>query len=476
MKRTITPGKPLRGTVKLPGDKSISHRAALFAALANGESRFENYLVAGVTRAMLEALSSLGVRWHFEKNGRVADIHEVEKHKHPTLIVLGNGLGGLKAPAQSIHCGNSATTLRLLAGALAAAGIPAVLDGSPGLRRRPMRRIIEPLRQMGVAIGATDYRAPIVLQNSKVRYLADRVGVKEGSRSSQEFHLEAINYTLPVASAQVKTCLLLAGLSANGPTTLIEPGPSRDHSERMLKSMGALVTSSTQSTPSSGDQFITTLSPLLRMRPLLPLEMTIPGDISTAAFLIVAALITPNSKIKLESVGLNPTRIGLLDALKAMGANIEIAPRGELHGEPVGDLTVFSSQLSGIEISGPLVVRMIDEFPIFAVAASYAQGSSVVHDATELRHKESDRITALCEQLRILSVDVQEHRDGFTINGGTPPKGGEVDPQGDHRLGMSLTVAGLAAESTITLRNAEIVYESFPGFKETFASLGAIID
>ena len=370
---TVAPRRILKGSYSLPGDKSLSHRAALFAAMAERQSVVENFLVAGVTRAMLEALTALQVPWALDGT---------------TLTVTSPGLRAWKSPQQAIDCGNSATTLRLLAGALAAAGIPAVLDGSSGLRHRPMGRIVEPLQQMGVPIQATpEHTAPLCL---------------EARPTNQQLH--ALQYDLPVASAQVKSCLLLAALAANGETILREPGPSRDHTERMFASWGIPVHSS-QIQNGGQTLYQTQLTAPANLQ-LSPIHGVLPGDISSAAFLIVAALITPGSEVRLPNVGLNPTRTGLLDALWAMGAQIEITAETNRFGEPAGDLLIRSSQLTGTRISGPLVVRMIDEFPAFAVAAAYAKGTTVVTEAEELRHKESDRISALCNELRFLGVEV----------------------------------------------------------------------
>ena len=445
LRLTVKAGHPLRGDVgsssapTLPGDKSLSHRAALLAAMAEGESQVENFLVSGVTRAMLEGLTVLGVRWRLHGT---------------TLTVQGSGLQSQSAlPPVRLHCGNSATTLRLLAGALAAWGRSAVLDGSPGLRRRPMGRIIEPLHQMGVMIDSEQGCAPLTL------------GASPGP-------LHRMDYRLPVASAQLKSCLLLAALAADGITTLAEPGPSRDHTERMLRAMGVRVTSAT---PALDGWLLTSLEP---PRPLVlaPLNMQLPGDMSAAAFLIVAALITPGSEVTISGVGLNPTRTGLLDSLLEMGARIEILNQRQQAGEPVGDLSIQHGPLTGVRIGGDRVVRMIDEFPVFAVAAACARGSTIVADAQELRHKESDRITALGGELRQLGVDFRETADGFIVVGGGVLKGGLVDPHGDHRLAMSLAVAGLVAQSPVDIRQAEIINESFPGFENVLRALGASIE
>lgn len=441
----VSPGKALTGTASLPGDKSISHRAGLLAALAEGESRVENFLVSGVTRAMLDALTVLGVEWSLDED---------------VLSVAGKGLDGLRQESAGrgpvrIECGNSATTLRLLAGALAAAGIPVVLDGSPGLRRRPMRRIVEPLQKMRVPVESSSGCAPLTLHRNATP-------------------LKPLAYELPVASAQVKSCLLLAALAADGPTTLVEPGPSRDHTERMLQGMGANVVREklhTGEAEQNGEtKYRTKLTP--PHRDLQPLRMRLPGDFSSAAFLIVAALVTPGSEVILEGVGLNPTRTGLLDALAAMGAQIRVTAVGERHGEPVGDLQIRYSPLKAAQVSGDLVVRMIDEFPAFAVAAAYARGRTVVRDAEELRHKETDRISVICQQFRRIGVEAQEAAGGFCITGGRP-RGGQVDARGDHRLAMAFAVAGLASWSPVTVEGTEIISESFPGFAEVLQTLGA---
>ena len=450
MKLIVSPGSPLRGEAILPGDKSISHRTALLAALAEGPSRLRNFLDAGVTRPMLEALTALGVHWALESPAGQGPTLTGS----PTLTVQGRGWRGLRPPPAPIDCGNSATTLRLLAGALAGAGLPAVLDGSEGLRRRPMRRIVDPLQQMGAPITATQGHAPLNLDARPV-----------------ERPLAPLKYTLPVASAQVKTCLLLAALTASGPTCLREPGPSRDHTERLLASMGASIARKGPSAETGGFHEVG-LTPR-GTRPLAPLQLDIPGDFSSAAFILVAALIIPGSEVRLPAVGLNPTRTGLLEALKAMGADIRIANQTERHGEPVGDLTVRHSTLHGIYVSGDLVVRMIDEFPIFAIAAACAQGPTTVRQAVELRHKESDRIAALCGALRALGVKTDEADDGFTIHGGAPILGGDVDAQGDHRLAMALAVAGLAARQPVRVHGASVLAESFPRFPQTLRRLGA---
>lgn len=439
MKIKAYPSSALRGEVTsrqppaLPGDKSISHRAILLSALASGESRVGNLLIAGVTLPLLNALTALGIPWELTGS---------------TLSVVGRGLDGFSAPQEVLDCGNSGTSLRLLAGTLAAAGVPAVLDGTPGLRRRPMGRIVEPLQSMGVPISASaEGTAPL------------RLAARPHGTA-----LRPLDYTLPVASAQVKSCLLLAALAANGDSTLREPGPSRDHTERMLAGMGVSI--------KTGPGWVTLQPPTSN---LPPLNFDIPGDFSAAAFLIVAALITPDSDITLRGVGLNPTRTGLLEVLQAMQADIAVEYLHANHGEPVGDLRVRYSALQAVQVRGDTVVRMIDEFPIFAIAAAYAQGESVVSEAEELRYKESDRIAAMCQELGKIGVSAHETSNGFVITGGGV-RGGQVQSHGDHRLAMSLAVAGLAALEPVQVNDAEMSDESFPGFVETLQALGAHLE
>lgn len=436
---TVIPGSALNGDVTLSGDKSLSHRAVLFAALAEGETRIENFLVSGVTRVMLDALAAMGVVWQLEGS---------------LLRVQGCGLRGLQTPRLPLNCGNSATTIRLLAGLVAAAGIEAVLDGSEGLRRRPMDRICEPLARMGVDIDSDDGRAPL------------RIRARAAGRK-----LRPLDETLPVASAQVKSCLMLAALAADGPSRLREPGPSRDHTERMLGSMGLRVAN--KGWVSEVNAYETELHP--PDGALRPLHMRLPGDISSAAFLMVAGLITPDSSLRVRGVGLNPTRTGLVDVLQAMGGDVQVENLIDQGGEPAGDLLVRASPLRAAQVNGPLVVRMIDEFSVFGTAAAYAAGCSEVRDARELRYKESDRISTLCRELGALGVPAEELRDGFRIWGGQPA-GGRAAAHGDHRLAMAMAVAGLASRGPVQVAGAEIIDESFPGFFDTLRRFGAQIE
>ena len=385
---------------------------------------------------MLNALTQLGVVYRLD--GTV-------------LTIISPGISGWHAPAEPLDCGSSATTMRLLAGALAAAGIPAILDGTPGLRRRPMARIIDPLVLMGVPITASPTSsAPLLL----------------GKRPTGQ-PLQPLDYTLPVASAQVKSCLLLAGLASTGCMTLREPGPSRDHTERMLRVMGIQLESH-----QLDGEYLTVLNPPHSLE-LSPLRLDLPGDFSSAAFLIVAALITPRSKLTLKNVGLNPTRTGLLDALLTMGAEIDIHPTGEQGGEPAGDLVVTHSHLHSTCISGLMVVRMIDEFPAFAIAAAFASGRTVVQDAQELHLKEFDRIMAAVVELVKLGINARETQDGFIIEGGALPIAGCVESHADHRMAMALALVGLAGSGPVTVKGAGMIDQSFPEFPQILHNLGA---
>lgn len=420
--RLTAASAPLRGSVAVPGDKSLAHRVALFAALAAGDTEVGNYPDSGVTRAMRRALEALGVPSSLDGD------------------VLRLSGGRRFQPGVVAYCGNSGTTFRLLAGALAATGTSATLDGSDGLRRRPMDRIAEPLRLMGADVSTSDGRAPLVFRPAP---------------------LHGIDYALPVASAQVLSCLQLAALGADGVSTFRVPGPVRDHTTRMLRAMGARI---------DEDGCATRVHPLPPSASLRPLCGTLPGDISSSAFILVAAAIVPGSRITVENVGVNPTRTGILDVLAEMGAVVSVENVRETFGEPVGDITLESAPLRGIDIGGDMVVRSIDEFPAIAVAAAFADGTTVVKDAEELRYKESDRIAAIVAQLRALGTDVTETPDGFSVRGGTV-RGGTARANGDHRLAMSMALCGLRAAAPVTVQDAEILNESFPGFVSSLDSL-----
>ncbi len=423
--------KPLCGEFSPAGDKSLAHRAALFAALAEGESEISSFPDSGVTRAMLGALGALGVESSLDGG---------------VLRVKGTGTRRFPREGAVAQCGNSGTTMRLLAGALAMTGSAARLDGSAGLRRRPMSRILEPLAQMGAEASSAGGFAPL---DFKARDASKPLAPFDGS--------------IPVASAQVKSCLILAALAASGESVIREPGPSRDHTERMLSAMGADVAAAPDAAPCA-----VRVKPL--SRPLEPLHCRLAGDISSAAFILAAAAIVPGSRVTIRNCGINPGRTGILDCLSAMGADVSISGRTVSAGEPVGDITLRSGALKGMEIGGDLVVRTIDEFPALAVAAAFAEGETAVRGAEELRYKETDRIAAIVRSLRALGAEAEETPDGFRISGGTL-KGGTADAGGDHRLAMSMSLAGLRSPERVTVRNAEILSESFPGFESAVKSL-----
>ncbi len=424
------PARDLKGSLRPPGDKSITHRALLFASLAHGPSRLRGFLRSGVTQAMLDCLTALGV--------------EAEALGSDDLLVLGRDW---RSPAAPLDCRNSGATMRMLLGALAGRPLEATLQGSERLHRRPMGRVVEPLRLMGARIcGQGDGDQPPLQV-----------------RGTQ---LHGITYRLPVASAQVKTALLLAGLHAEGSTTLWEPAQSRDHTERMLQSLGVSL---------AQQNGRITLNPGHEHEPLPPFTLTIPGDFSSAAFTLAAGAVVPGARLEMLGVGVNPTRTGLLEAMEAMGAVVQVEGEHLEGGEPVANLKVRSGEMRAVEIGGAQVVRMIDEFPVFAVIATQAQGESVVRDAQELRLKESDRIAALVSELRKMGAAIEEHPDGFVVSGPTELQGAAVDSHGDHRLAMALTVAGLIARGETLIGGAECITESYPGFAETLVSLGASI-
>ncbi len=419
----VRPAAGLRGSASVPGDKSISHRAVLFGMLAQGPTRARRWLAAGDTEASLHAAQALGVR--------------VERHSADDLTVHG---GLLRPPGEPLNLANAGTGIRLLAGIMAGQPFASVLDGSEQLRGRPMRRVVEPLRLMGADISASGDRAPLTIRPAALR---------------------GIRYLLPVASAQVKSAVLLAGLFAAGATVIVQPGPARDHTERMLRAMGADITV-------EGDAVTLRPSPAL-----LPLDFSVPGDFSSAAFLIVAACVVPGSDITITGVNLNPTRTGLLDALLAMGADITVMEGGLEAGEPAGALRVRHRALRGVEIGGDLVVRMIDEFPALLVAALHAEGRTIVREAQELRVKETDRIAVMAAELGKMGARVSEAADGFALVGPQPLTGALVDSHDDHRVAMSLALAGLAAPGRTVIAGGACAGDSFPGFAAALAGLGA---
>lgn len=419
----VNPDAPLRGTAGVPGDKSISHRAVLFGALAQGLTQVRGWLAAGDTEASLRSIQALGV--------------QVERHDTHTLTIHG---GVLKPANRPLDLVNAGTGIRLLAGIMAGQPFESVLDGSVQLRRRPMKRILTPLQMMGANISAVDGRAPLKIKPSA---------------------LHGIKYAMPMASAQVKSALLLAGLFAKGATAVVQPGPARDHTERMLGAMGADIVT-------EGSTIVLTPNGVLK-----PMDLTVPGDFSSAAFLIVAGMVVPGSDITLTGINLNETRTGLLDVLLAMGADITVTAEGLEAGEPVGTLRVRHSPLKGVEVDGETVVRMIDEFPVFMVAALCAEGETVVRGAEELRVKETDRIAVMAAELAKMGAKINETPDGFRLVGPQKLTGAVVDAHDDHRVAMSMAVAGMLAAGQTVVADAKCAGDSFPGFAETLLHLKA---
>lgn len=427
----LSGGGRLRGTVRVPGDKSISHRALLFGAIAEGETRIDGLLPAEDPLSTAACLRAMGVG--------VSPIRAGE-----AVLVEGVGLDGLQEPETILDCGNSGTTMRLLLGLLAGrAGRHFVLTGDASLRRRPMRRVGGPLAEMGATINGRDggNLAPLAI-------------------AGRQLHGATIR--TPVASAQVKSALLLAALTAEGTTTVIEPALSRDHSERMLRAFGAeLVVGGAGGTE-------VTVTPGARLRGQ---TVVVPGDISSAAFWLVAGAITPGAELTVENVGLNPSRTGILEVLAQMGAAIEVRNPRDVAGEPVGDLHVSHGPLRAFSIDGALIPRLVDEIPVLAVAACCAEGVSTISGAEELRVKETDRLAVMARHLGAMGARLQEHADGLTIQGATPLHGAEVDSETDHRVAMSLAVASLVAQGDTRLRDSAAAAVSYPGFWDDLARL-----
>lgn len=419
-------GSAVRGEVCVPGDKSVSHRAVLFASLADGESRVAGFLEGEDTLATAAIFAKLGVRIATDGSG--------------SRIVQGVGIDGLQGCAQALDCGNAGTGMRLLAGLLAGQRFASVLTGDASLSKRPMARVIEPITRMGGLIeSAAGGLPPLHIHGGRA--------------------LNGIDYTLPVASAQVKSAVLLAGLYAHGETTIHEPHPTRDYSERMLQAFGWPITFGPGWACLSGGH---------RLRPT---QVQVPADFSSAAFFIVAASLVPGSDLLLRAVGMNPRRTGLLRVLRVMGADITEIPCAEQGGEPVSDLRVRHARLRGIVVPGACVPDMIDEFPVLFAAAALAEGTTVVSGAAELRVKESDRIATMASGLRALGARIDETADGAVIHGGTL-HGGAAHAHGDHRIAMALAVAAQCASDEVRIADCANVATSFPGFDELARGVG----
>ena len=427
MRIVSRPVSRVRGRVHVPGDKSISHRAVIFSAVATGVSEIRGFLNSLDCRATLDAVVTLGARVEADWRGEAGNLRI-------------DGTSGFKSPSQPLDFGNSGTALRLMSGLLCGQRFASVLTGDRSLCRRPMRRIAEPLELMGADISTTPGGTPPVEIFPVPR-------------------LRCIDYRLPVASAQVKSCLLLATLFASGETMLTEDIPTRDHTEKMLASFDAPI--------SSAQGRIC----LVGSAPLRAASVEVPGDLSSAAFLIVAACIADHGELLIEHVGINPTRAGVIDILRMMGANIEVVDCRSLGGEAVADLLVRASPLQGVGISGDFVARAIDEFPILFIAAACAEGVTEVSGAAELRFKESDRIQAMAEGLAGCGVAVETKPDGMVIQGGSI-RGGYVNSHGDHRVAMAFAVAGIVADGDIVIDECANIATSFPGFFTTARKVG----
>lgn len=423
MRKIARRPKRLRGDVTPPGDKSISHRAAIFNAIADGEARVENYGTGADLASTLRVLRGLGAR--------------IERESDGALTIRG---GALEEPQDALNAGNSGTTTRLMAGVLAGQPFLSVLTGDRSIRSRPMARITEPLRLMGARVDGRD--------GGRLAPLTFRGGALRGVR-----------YRMPVASAQVKSALLLAGLFAEGETILDQPAASRDHTELMFRAMGV---------PVAEDRLTVRVSP----GRLAAMDVRVPADISSAAYWLVAAVCHPDAEARVRNVGVNPTRTGILDALEMMGADVRVENRREEAGEPVADLVARSSALRAVEIGGDLIPRLVDEVPALALAACFAEGTTVIRDAAELRVKESDRLMATRAELSRLGASVEELDDGLRITGGRKLRGAAHKTYGDHRIAMTAGVAGLLADGETIIRAAETAAVSYPTFWDDLESLG----
>jgi len=424
----VNPSAVTDAAVSVPGDKSVSHRALMLGSIADGQTEVSGFLAGEDCIATLAAMTALGIR--------------IERPTETGLVIHGSGLHGLRKPAGPLDLGNSGTAMRLMAGILAGQNFGSMLTGDESLTSRPMQRVIAPLTEMGAAIDSNQGCPPLTIRGKQP--------------------LQSIDYELPVASAQVKSAILLAGLYAEGTTSVVEPAVTRDHTERMLESMGMKVTRHDGRISLQGGQVLTSC------------HLQVPGDLSSAAFVILAALLSNNADILIENVGVNPTRTGVIDILQTMGANISLENPRLLGQEPVADIRAHASKLHGGPIGPDLVSLAIDEFPVLFVAAAAASGKTVFSGIGELRVKESDRIAAMAAGLRNLGIDVEESQDGAVVHGGDFG-GGEVESFGDHRIAMSLAVAGSAAGDSVVIRDVDTVATSFPGFCDQMSALGVDI-
>ncbi len=428
----ITAASSLRGDFQLPGDKSISHRSAMFASIGEGRTRLRNYSSARDCQSTLDCMEAMGVQI---------------KREAEQITIDGVGLNGLRQASHMLDAGNSGSTIRMLSGILAGQNFTTEITGDESIQRRPMKRIIDPLRLFGAKVEARDSNfAPIKINGG---------------------NLKAIEYVPPMASAQVKSCVLIAGLFADGKTTVVEKTPTRNHTEVMMRETGADI--EIESTESGERISVTGGKPLKALG-----DYTVAGDLSSAAFFIIAALIVPDAEITLRHIGVNPSRTALIDVLKQMGGQIEVVNQRLAHGEPVADFVIRSSNLSGdLELSGDVIANLIDEIPILAVAATQLEGTLTIRDAHELRVKESDRIRAIVDNLRLMGIEVEEFDDGLRLTGKQTLRGARVESHGDHRIAMAFAVAGLIAEGETEIAGAEAASVSLPEFYSLLARCGA---
>ena len=419
---------PLRGELAVPGDKSISHRSVMFGTLSEGITEAENFLTGADCLSTISCFRQMGIS--VEQNGT-------------SVIVHGKGLHGLTRPSGIIDAGNSGTTVRLLSGILAGQPFDSMITGDASIQKRPMKRVMTPLSQMGASITSVHENgcAPLQIKGSP---------------------LHGIHYLSPVASAQVKSCVLLAGLYADAPTSVTEPAISRNHSELMLRYFGADI------------QCEGTTSTVLPDPRLVGQKVNVPGDISSAAYFIAAALLVPGSEVLLKNVGINPTRDGMLRVVRAMGGDVTLVNENTDGAEPCADLLIRSSSLHATTIEGELIPTLIDELPVIAVLAAFAEGTTVIKDAAELKVKESDRIAVMTENLKRMGADVEPTDDGMVIHGGRPLHGATINPYLDHRIAMSFAVAALAADGETKIQDADCVKISYPGFYTDLEGLGTV--
>ncbi|TKI55808.1 3-phosphoshikimate 1-carboxyvinyltransferase [Brevibacillus antibioticus] len=421
----VQQAKQIKGTVRVPGDKSISHRAVMFGALAEGTTTIEGFLPGADCLSTISCFRRMGI--------------QIEQ-KEDAVTVQGKGWYGLQEPSQHLDVGNSGTTIRLMAGIMATQPFHVVMEGDESIAKRPMRRVIGPLREMGAKID----------------------GRKDGEYTPLSIRgggLQGIAYQSPVASAQVKSAIMLAGLQAKGVTSVTEPHLSRDHTERMLQAFGVQVVRDGLTVSVEGGQ------------KLQGRAISVPGDISSAAFLIAAVMVVPGSSLLIENVGINPSRTGIIDVVKAMGGSLELLNERVVNEEPVADLLVTHSELHGIEIAGDIIPRLIDEIPVIAVMATQAKGQTVIRDAEELKVKETDRIATVVSQLSKFGAQVTPTEDGMIIEGKTELTGAVIDSMGDHRIGMAMAIAGLVAEGETTIENDDAIDVSFPGFHDLLVKI-----